>query len=164
MKRNVSYDAGVLTAVACLTVFVGCAGDLLPLGGSNDSGVDAGAALDAALDAGDAASDVAVDAGASRDPLVCPGGGSYPYDKQCQSDGQCAIATVLVYCCVSDALGINANDLNRFLDASAYCFDPATCLCGGNRVVADDGKVSTDPAHHDIGVTCDRGFCQTKIP
>jgi hypothetical protein len=149
---------------AFVAATLGCGGSVR----LDASGVDAAAALDAAfdvaLDVGDAPSDVAVDAGASRDPLLCPGGRSFAYDKQCQSDGQCAIAIVYTACCVSDALGINANDLNRFLDASASCGELDPCDCAGNRVVADDGKVSTAPAHHDVDVTCDRGFCQTKIP
>ena len=148
-------------AASTMLAFLGCGGRVA--GESHPTLEDASVSADSAAAPADAGVTPTADAGDPRNPLRCPSVPPIPYDNGCASGADCVTAFVYVGCCATDALGVNARDLARFVDAAAECARLDPCDCAGNRTVADDGHTSRDPMNRDVIVECIRGACTTRI-
>ena len=138
---------------------------------------------DPGADAGPMGSDAAPDAGSTTPGAegfaACPWGVSdggppgpppgrppVPYAKGCGTASDCAIGYHLENCCGQEiAIGVSPSALPAFTRDGGICGDEfgGLCDCDLGGTIAEDGRTSLDPLHHDIVVTCDQGLCKTHV-
>jgi len=100
------------------------------------------------------------------DDIECVYGSAFAeqFSKQCDGDGDCALAFIAKDCCGTTlAVGINRLEAERLGSAWQECLKQlAQCGCPASLPEAEDGNSTQNL--QDIQVHCDQGQCSSYIP